>query len=226
MITRGRLAIDDVVTSMKRPIWPLDLHILITFTERIIQRHMDVSCAFSERSDERPTDVDRITFWAVEVRKLNVGPNVHPTLYGRRCAQWIGPHNWFCLSVIRHYAEYRIYFSWGANHKVRTHNFAIFFFLPWPLPPPPPLYARTQFDLMYIKYNKHSIELVNRSAKLSCYANMSLFSYNMKFIIKCKYLWWIFFKKMHTHASARTHHKIHILNNYFKTFHKGGWKAT
>ena len=68
MITRGRLAIGDVVTSMERPFWMLGLHVLITLTERIIQRHIDVSCTFSERSDERPTDVDWITFWTVEER--------------------------------------------------------------------------------------------------------------------------------------------------------------
>ena len=81
----------------------------------------------------------------------------------------------------------------GAIHKVRTQILAI------DEPPSPctqrvrcgldspSLYARTQFDLMYTKYNKHNIELVNRSPKLSFYANMPVFNYNIKFI-KYKYL--------------------------------------
>ena len=99
----------------------------------------------------------------------------------------------------------------GAIHKVRMQNFANFWPPPpshyvyatrtqWPWPPPPPLYARTQFDLMYTKYNKHNTELVNRSPKLSFYANVPIFNYNIKFI-KCRYLWWIF-KKMRTYAAA------------------------
>ena len=53
-------------------------------------------------------------------------------------------------------------------HKVRAQNFANFW-SPHPLPvrsvyavaltlPCIPLYARTQYDLMFSKYNKHNIE--------------------------------------------------------------------
>ena len=53
--------------------------------------------------------------------------------------------------------------------------------------PPSPLYARTQFDLVYTKYDKYNIELVILSPKLSFYASMSIFKYNTK-LIRCKYL--------------------------------------
>ena len=62
----------------------LGLDILITFTECIFGRHVDVSWTFNERS----ADVDWSTFWTLEGRKLNVRPDVHPTLYARMCAQW------------------------------------------------------------------------------------------------------------------------------------------
>ena len=65
-----------------------------------MQRHMDVSCTFSERVDEGPTDVDWISFWTVEVRKLNVRPDVHPTLYGRICAQWDRPEQTVALICV------------------------------------------------------------------------------------------------------------------------------
>ena len=73
---------------------------------------------------------------------------------------------------------------------------------PWPLPlpSPPPLHARTQIDLIYTKYNKHNIKLVNRSPNLSFYADMHIFNYNIK-VIKCKYLWWIFLKNAYVRSS-------------------------
>ena len=66
------------------------------------------------------------------------------------------------------------------------------FYPPPPFPPctqcvrsgldPLPLYARTQFEFMYTRYNKHNIELVNRSPKLLFYANMPIFNYNIKLL--------------------------------------------
>ena len=53
-------------------------------TERIFERHIDVSRTFNER----PTDVDCITFWTLEVCKLNVKPDVQWTLNERMCDQW------------------------------------------------------------------------------------------------------------------------------------------
>ena len=94
-----------------------------------------------------------------------------------------------------------IKFSWGGGihlgtiHKLLTQNFANI----WPPPPPLykmrtqwswppiPLYARTQFDLVYTKYDKYNIESVIFSPKLSFYASMSIFKYNAK-LIRCKYL--------------------------------------
>ena len=46
------------------------------FTERTLRRNVDVSWTFNERLDERPTDVDWITFWTLEGRKLIVRSDV------------------------------------------------------------------------------------------------------------------------------------------------------
>ena len=46
----------------------LGFDVLITFTERIDQRHMDVSLTFNERSDWRPANVTWITLWTLEER--------------------------------------------------------------------------------------------------------------------------------------------------------------
>ena len=81
MLPRGRLVY---------VVWTLVLDFLITFTERIFGRHVDVGWTFNEGSDKRPTYVDWISFWTLEGRRLNVRPDVHPTLYGRMYAQWVG----------------------------------------------------------------------------------------------------------------------------------------
>ena len=46
------------------------------FTERTFGRHVDVSWTSDERSDERPTDVDWITLWTLEGRKLNIRSDI------------------------------------------------------------------------------------------------------------------------------------------------------